>query len=949
MIMSTLFLALPCIPTAHSILVLAGLQNNAKLNLPVKLMNNETSWLWHKYISKFVAVCLMKGKYIGLLFSLSEQQRQVFVLMKHTNKFVQLNRTSSTIAQIAGKLSLKISLKLFTCSKYTLKLSCFYVFQFYLHDTLALNLSIVDLFFSSHPSDCFGGNLTIYPKSNQSVTRFYFCGQHSQFQVFPIFSKLRIILMTNRRYFYYFESMFSVFEKFYRTTFQHYEPGMIYPAHIVFHTKFVSTISYYLLSNKTKYIKITDLGQDNHLEKVYDGPGKLSPQLVPTNGIIICKSFQCIFEISVPQHPREKSVKYCAISQQVAEGIFVDNSTELHLSPGHCSKTFCVTIISTTPSFYVNATITEMVYVGKTLRYNEDDFGSISCRYAGLFTVSSNLQEEEKEILSMCKNHSLHSHLSKSFYSTGNSFMLFMYWYHEYSYINATVLVVMTRCNQVEINVCDLQDIGRHVFEEAVKQNQTNLLTKWQTYLKYIKTFNGSIQFVKNRRRPYYQDYSIMFNREGCFVFQLYKEVFIYKPYSPCFSCLCSVRLLFDWNKLSYQTVLFQSYGSMNEFSTNLQLTQKKLGQRIPRNQVRSFDTIQFRNTHMFMDKMFCYLYSLVPDCYYENPASLYNSLYRYYQINHQVSNLYNSHFFQAISDPNYSRIISTFEAMIQLIPHMTSWFDFVVTFYAKPGQEDLHQWQPDLPLGFSTLEHNVTNNCPLDLWEKSPFETHSNKLANLYLLSEEIVTGLRLVALQNRSFLQQLGLDVLTQPLTNEHRLQLPWFWCSTMPAEKLTTTFFISFFQPFRSLTITLLPKSKNKTQVLLKTSILSNNYLQFEHFKITHLKKLSSSQWTDEEFTRKKEVYFTEQNGNVTTYLLVYFDYGTAKLNWLQAAKICKYYNASLVSLNSRNQLEELVAAFKLSHTFRENTNTELFIGLNLVRRTGIVYPQFTVLKV
>ncbi len=179
---------------------------------------------------------------------------------------------------------------------------------------------------------------------------------------------------------------------------------------------------------------------------IFDGPGLLSDQLKLSKAIYNCKTFQ--YTIAALQ------VQNTSFSIQFSSGTLslktfslssIDSSLNLPATK-FCQNIRCHLKLKTNQ----RATEIKLVVTKISLTGVKRD----NCKYAGV-TTAEVLNNAYKENVVLCDNHHPHN-TARSFYSSNSSLFVVLYWYQEYSFINATLSLEKTPCKSVEICLCTL-------------------------------------------------------------------------------------------------------------------------------------------------------------------------------------------------------------------------------------------------------------------------------------------------------------------------------------------------------------------------------------------------------------------------------------------------------------------------------------------------------------
>ena len=444
---------------------------------------NSTLKSWHNYITSFLhrgAQELNSTQCAHIQDWLLNKLRFSTLFVKFSGQFIENTTNKSHIARATGRFistsSEMINLPLMKeAYEYY-----FYLWTFHLDKMFGLNLTFINLYFSSGPKTCIAGNLSItnqlqqYNPEKEGIT---FCGYHSQQTVYLNDDHIQIKMSLYIDTLYHVDTLFSVIDKdFVRsyTTPTVPKPLSLKSYHVI--KKIIIWQSYLITVNKFHHVTLS-LSVDTLTKyQVYDGPGKMSSILASKNrSHCVCATFQCYVTL-FSSLVEKKFITYNSEQLLVHFNFNINNTDQIHLPLHECHFMFCfINIESASIQYQLNATVATFLYLGTPLdRY--------TCIHGGLSVTQQLYGNKESETI--CEKYNSLNSLQRSFYSKNSSLFLLMYWYEHYSKINLTLNVSLTKCTVVELDYCTIER-KREYLKQVVEYSNFRIRYKgsWSTYL----------------------------------------------------------------------------------------------------------------------------------------------------------------------------------------------------------------------------------------------------------------------------------------------------------------------------------------------------------------------------------------------------------------------------------------------------------------------------------
>ncbi len=334
------------------------------------------------------------------------------------------------------------------------RISVFF-WDFQLNRRLALNLTFLDVQFTSglvnyaHGTlHCEFGNLTILNIQNQSQG-FHFCGHHSFLNLFPKWSNIAIKTAVFPSTYFKINCSFMVQDKDVLVTQLGAENQTYFPQMTHFHSlpENKTTFSFQIEISKIHFIVLKILFNLSNVV-AFDGPGYFSKEVHPTSNTFVFSSFHCYLAVLRKISGDKKQDMFSFTSdhlpqpQQTVE-VEPDISVKL-LKNESCNKSPCIFNFFGFNNKLINVTVSYLTYQGPE---------EATCKFGG-FTSAQIVNNKYMENSILCQNHDGETQPSRSFYSSESALMVVLYWFKEYSQIEAHLILKLSNCKPVQICPC---------------------------------------------------------------------------------------------------------------------------------------------------------------------------------------------------------------------------------------------------------------------------------------------------------------------------------------------------------------------------------------------------------------------------------------------------------------------------------------------------------------
>ena len=353
---------------------------------------------------------------------------------------------------------------------------------FHLHNMLRLNLNIQYIYFSSNVvKKCYLGKLVI----ESEHTNIKYCGIHSFKELYLASNVVNISLKVSNLTSFDTQMSYTVIDKGRiesileeTTTSSH----IIFPNKIKFWLVQHETLIHYIhfKAHMMHQIQLQMSEISSIIYEVHDGPGILSDTIVPLwkyddRRIYLASTFQCVviliqlkklvdrlFDTLISFNFTQKSLmKYIFLNLKNTTNVRYGNKISDEFKVGNmnnipkisnvskiCDKfsTFCFIELFTNDTFYLQAQIKELLYIG---------YNSTSCSYGGLGVyVMYQSEHAYRQSHTVCSTQdNFHQH--RNIYSLSNRLVLIFYSYPEYiSVFTTTLTISVTLCQPKQIDIC---------------------------------------------------------------------------------------------------------------------------------------------------------------------------------------------------------------------------------------------------------------------------------------------------------------------------------------------------------------------------------------------------------------------------------------------------------------------------------------------------------------
>ncbi len=466
---------------------------------------------WYRYITKFLCLSLSNResnhsntKYLHLKLMKIYQSSNLFVrLSREAVKFTFTTRTGHH-----AQLHTSVSGSLYFCFPGYIEntpADCPYkdtpiawVYQFEPHALFQINITFHFIFAEAGQLQIDTWNHLYYQTTNNKE-RYIYKKRYSTFSVLPRFTHVQVFTyldtQTYGEYPYFFvKGVFSVLDK--QILYNVPEHSGTLPANFIFgvtdvdrkivifanfvyHTKNNDRLPSYLVTVKKHQhicLKIKYYLIKRHI--IYNGPGIFSKTL-DSQQIQKTSAFQCLIHTSIKHSQKDylslRALKYIlkpsAVSQNVE--IHQNKSIPIHIPNKNCFDTICILNIQSQSGNQVNATVTKLISSEKAPNSSKN----LPCIFSGLAAIEM-FPHNSRESATHCKTHDS-SHINRSFYSNNSSLILLAYWFEPYSVIDVTLIISISKCRLIQIDLC--------IYDKKCTQDLKSL--SCQNYLDYVTNF----------------------------------------------------------------------------------------------------------------------------------------------------------------------------------------------------------------------------------------------------------------------------------------------------------------------------------------------------------------------------------------------------------------------------------------------------------------------------
>ncbi len=239
---------------------------------------------------------------------------------------------------------------------------------------------------------------------------------------------------------------------------------------------------------------------------IFDVPGTLSTKLKAQKNIFQTSTFQCVIVIYQANLSEwwDRSLQF--LTQHVTL-IHIQRdrfSVDLQLPQVTCSTQLCAFEFLSDNGTHLNVTVMSLLF-----SWPVDFF----CKFGGIVVLERSKKSAD-ETYTLCISYSGAHSQSRSFYSKSSNLSLVMYWYLEYTKIQATLRVSETKCTPIQIDPCF---VVQNCF--SLPYSETLNMTSCESYLSNLKQESGILFSPTKHEFASGIEYDLQ--NKGCVVFQL--------------------------------------------------------------------------------------------------------------------------------------------------------------------------------------------------------------------------------------------------------------------------------------------------------------------------------------------------------------------------------------------------------------------------------------------
>ncbi len=253
---------------------------------------------------------------------------------------------------------------------------------------------------------------------------------------------------------------------------------------------------------------------------VFDGPGVLSPLVVLSEGKHSLFSFQCIYQ-HILKYSTHTECNITYSSRQLHAQSEIDLKSSANFSHfalrAVCKSSPCLVIVKVSEGIFLNLTILELDLISSEV---------LSCRYGALHIegISDDYNED-----TFCKNHSSKTSLSYSVYLHKSQTPLVLYWYKNYTEVEAVLSLSTTDCNVTIFHLCTDGYLSQMV--GYISELELNWHFLQQQFLKTLTKDHAEEQSAKIHHQVLFES--------SCTIWQFRHQ---YTDRNQTISCLYRIR-----------------------------------------------------------------------------------------------------------------------------------------------------------------------------------------------------------------------------------------------------------------------------------------------------------------------------------------------------------------------------------------------------------------------
>ena len=411
----------------------------------------------------------------------------------------------------------------------------YFIWKFYLHHSLGLNITFYDISISfNYLKHCYIGSVHVYSFIKTFNQNIVYCGVYSQIIVYPVYRTIDVIVAMKPYVSYYVKLRYTIIDegKYLSVNTNKFSSRFVW---IFLHKKIYRT-RVHCQVEKWKVMTVSLLKLKNLIYKIHDGPDELSDQFTQNNKhIYITSTFQCTLYISSDKF--EGLVSFVSKQHEhFAKQFSVEppsSTSLLYSSLKH--KLMSIVYIQTINNYNINITITNF----KSMCNCKNN---ILCTYQGIIFYEVK-NETFTAIKSLCLVSST-PYKYRNIYSREPRMLIVMYSYKGHGFVNISMRISATECKLTRENT----HLCAYNFVCARKQPSYRDLCK---------------KFIEGSRRgdfdARYSSHNVILHKEKrCTILQFTQKInlFLYK-----------VLMFISQNTLCY--ILFNPFFREGKFKVN--------------------------------------------------------------------------------------------------------------------------------------------------------------------------------------------------------------------------------------------------------------------------------------------------------------------------------------------------------------------------------------------
>ncbi len=435
--------------------------------------------LWHRYLKKFLCVCLhgkRSATSVGVILTLTVKSA-LFVKMSVQRFDALLQKANVTLSAASGILVSDSDMGHLKCKRVcTFETSdrcggqnfnesgsalegeenvrvprlsghvvlppiCEVTITLEPSPNLSMNFSLREVYFTVLL--CRNGKLVFHNASREKPI-VVFCGRYSDQRLHLRYRKILIAFRTEAVVKYRIHVEFSVMDLDCVETLSLSLDLFPKPQVVTLLAKRMLVLKYLLTSEKNEYLYVvpTVLEMFGFEYVIFNGPGDRSLLLRDCSPVCVCSHYLCTVVVwAEPFAPGSVKLLHGSAKLQPSLNFSNTNTSQMFQVPGPLC-TLSPYVLQLHAEKLINVSVLELAVNG---------LKSWTCTYAGIAVFDT--QESE----TLCTNHSAaQSGFVRNMYSSlTGSVMLVCYWYEEYSKITTTLAVSQTDCSVIRIDICE--------------------------------------------------------------------------------------------------------------------------------------------------------------------------------------------------------------------------------------------------------------------------------------------------------------------------------------------------------------------------------------------------------------------------------------------------------------------------------------------------------------